>query len=94
MIPFPDISPELYVIPIGERGLPIRWYALAYLAGLVLGALAIWRMMKSDRIWGDAAPMPASKVEDLLTWIVGGVFGRAAGFRAVLSAGLLSDPSP
>lgn len=81
MIPFPDISPELFVIPIGERGLPIRWYALAYLAGLVLGALAIWRMMKSDRIWGDAAPMPAAKVEDLLTWIVGGVIlGGRLGF--------------
>ncbi|WBU59402.1 prolipoprotein diacylglyceryl transferase [Paracoccus albus] len=81
MIPFPDISPDIFRIPIGEQGLPIRWYAVAYLAGLVLGALAVWRLMKSDRIWGDGAPMPAAKVEDLLTWIVAGVIiGGRLGF--------------
>lgn len=81
MIPFPDISPDIFVIPIGEHGLPIRWYAMAYLAGLVLGALAVWKLMKSDRIWGDQAPMPANRVEDLLTWIVAGVvIGGRLGF--------------
>lgn len=81
MIPFPDISPNLFVIPIGENGLPIRWYALAYLAGLVLGAVAVWKLMKTDRIWGDGAPMPANRVEDLLTWVVAGVvIGGRLGF--------------
>ena len=81
MIPFPDISPDIFRIPIGEHGLPIRWYAVAYLAGLVLGALAVWKLMKTDRVWGDHAPMPANRVEDLLTWIVGGVvLGGRLGF--------------
>ena len=81
MIPFPDISPNIFVIPIGEEGLPIRWYAMAYLAGLVLGALAVWKLMKTDRIWGDHAPMPANRVEDLLTWVVAGVvIGGRLGF--------------
>ena len=81
MIPFPDISPDIFTISLGEFQFSLRWYALAYLAGLVLGAVAVWRLMKSDRIWGDAAPMPASRVEDLLTWIVGGVvIGGRLGF--------------
>ena len=81
MIPFPDISPEIFTIHLGERAFSLRWYALAYLVGLVLGALAVWKLMKSDRVWGDKAPMPAAKVEDLLTWIVAGVvIGGRLGF--------------
>ncbi|WBU52518.1 prolipoprotein diacylglyceryl transferase [Paracoccus sp. SCSIO 75233] len=81
MIPFPDISPEIFTISLGEFQFSLRWYAMAYLAGLVLGAWAVWRLMKSDRIWGDAAPMEAAKVEELLTWIVAGVvIGGRLGF--------------
>lgn len=81
MIPFPDISPEIFTIHLGERAFSLRWYALAYLVGLVLGALAVWKLMKSVRVWGDKAPMPAGKVEDLLTWIVAGVvIGGRLGF--------------
>ena len=40
MIPFPDISPEIFTIHLGERAFSLRWYALAYLVGLVPGALA------------------------------------------------------
>lgn len=80
MIPFPDISPVIFTIPIGQ-GLPIRWYAVAYLVGLILGAWSVWKLMKTDRIWGDGAPMPAARVEDLLTWIVAGVvIGGRLGF--------------
>ncbi|TKW67735.1 MAG: prolipoprotein diacylglyceryl transferase [Paracoccus denitrificans] len=94
MIPFPDISPNIFVIPIGEGGLPIRWYAMAYLAGLILGALAVWKLMKTDRIWGDNAPMPADRVEDLLTWIVAGVIiGGRLGFVLFYQPGYyLSNP--
>lgn len=94
MIPFPDISPNIFVIPIGEGGLPIRWYAMAYLAGLVLGALAVWKLMKTDRIWGDNAPMTADRVEDLLTWIVAGVIiGGRMGFVLFYQPGYyLSNP--
>ena len=38
MIPFPAIDPVAVAIPLpGGAGLPIRWYALAYLAGLAGG---------------------------------------------------------
>ncbi|MFV0410170.1 MAG: prolipoprotein diacylglyceryl transferase [Paracoccus sp. (in: a-proteobacteria)] len=81
MIPFPNISPEIFTIHLGDMQFSLRWYALAYLVGLVLGAWAVWKLMKTDRLWGDGAPMPAGKVEDLLTWIVAGVvIGGRLGF--------------
>ena len=34
MIPFPDISPEIFSITVAGREFALRWYALAYLVGL------------------------------------------------------------
>jgi phosphatidylglycerol:prolipoprotein diacylglycerol transferase len=33
-IPFPDISPEIFAISVGDFRFALRWYALAYIAGL------------------------------------------------------------
>ncbi|MGR3542931.1 MAG: prolipoprotein diacylglyceryl transferase, partial [Paracoccus sp. (in: a-proteobacteria)] len=48
MIPFPDISPEIFTIDLGGLSLSLRWYALAYLAGLLLGWRLLIRMMRND----------------------------------------------
>lgn len=78
-IPFPDIDPNAFVIPGVE--LPIRWYALAYIAGLMAGWRIVTALMKRPRLWGDAVPMPAERVEDLLTAvIIGVVLGGRLGF--------------
>ena len=81
MIPFPDISPDLVTIRIGDWALPIRWYALAYLAGLLIGWRAIIAMMRRPAIWGGRAPMRPEQVDDLLTWVILGVIiGGRLGF--------------
>jgi len=78
-IPFPEINPNAFVIP--GIDLPIRWYALAYIAGLLAGWRIIAALMKRPRLWGDAVPMPAERVEDLLTAvIIGVVLGGRLGF--------------
>ncbi|MFT3689080.1 prolipoprotein diacylglyceryl transferase [Paenirhodobacter sp.] len=78
-IPFPEISPNAFVIP--GIGLPIRWYALAYIAGLVLGWQIVMRLMARPALWGGTAPMAPKLVEDLLTWmVVGVVLGGRLGF--------------
>jgi len=63
-LPFPEIDPVL--IEIGPFA--IRWYALAYVAGLVLG----WRYMRrlNDR---RAQIMQADDIDDFLTWATLGV---------------------
>ena len=46
MIPFPDIAPEIFTITLGGFSFSLRWYALAYLAGLILGWRLIVAMMR------------------------------------------------
>ena len=57
MIPFPDISPEIFTISLGGFSLSLRWYALAYLAGLIIGWRLVVALMRRPALWGGAAPM-------------------------------------
>jgi len=80
-IPFPNIDPEIFSFEVFGFTLALRWYALAYIAGLVLGWRVIVGLMKRDQLWGGPAPMAAEKAEDLLTWLVlGVVIGGRLGF--------------
>lgn len=94
MIPFPDISPEIFTLHLGGLSLSLRWYALAYLAGLLIGWRIMVRMMRRDAIWGDRAPMRPERVDDLLTWvIVGVILGGRLGFVLFYEPGYyLSHP--
>jgi len=82
VIPFPDIDPALVTIPLGGVELAIRWYALAYILGLVIGwRLVVW-LVRRPSLWpGNTAPMAPEKPEVLLTWMVIGVLlGGRLGF--------------
>ncbi|MHA7887895.1 prolipoprotein diacylglyceryl transferase [Roseicyclus sp.] len=73
-IPFPDLSPELFAIEIGSFRFALRWYALAYIAGLLAGWWLIVQAVKRPALWpGDSAPMQPAQVEGLLTAVVLGV---------------------
>ena len=63
MIPFPNIAPEIFTIHLGGLTLSLRWYALAYLAGLLIGWQIMVAMMRRDRLWGDRAPMAGDAVD-------------------------------
>ena len=81
MIPFPNISPEIFTINLGGLSLSLRWYALAYLAGLIIGWRLVVLLMRRPALWGGAAPMRPELVDDLLTWIILGVIvGGRLGF--------------
>lgn len=80
-LPFPDIDPALVSVEVFGRELALRWYALAYVAGLVLGALYVAWLLRRPALWGGASPMPPGRTEDLLTWMVLGVIlGGRLGF--------------
>lgn len=73
-IPFPDLSPEIFTIPLFGMEFALRWYALAYIAGIVIGWRVVVASVKRPRLWpGDVAPMTVRQVEDLLTWVILGV---------------------
>lgn len=70
---FPDIDPVAFWL----GPLPVRWYALAYLAGFLLGWQYCMRLAKKD---ADIRP-DASDVEDFLSWaIIGVILGGRIGY--------------
>lgn len=82
MIHFPDISPEIFSVTIFGLGIALRWYALAYIVGILLGwRIAVLAVSRSGLWRGNHSPIEAVQVEDLLTWIILGViFGGRLGY--------------
>ena len=82
LIQFPDLSPEIFSIAIVSFEFALRWYALAYIAGIVIA----WRLavaaLRRPGLWpASQPPMRPEQVEDLLTWIILGVIlGGRLGF--------------
>lgn len=74
VLPYPQIDPEIIGFSIGSFAFSLRWYAMAYLVGLVVGwRMMVW-LMRRPRLWpADTAPMTPQQPEDLLTWMVLGV---------------------
>ena len=94
-IPFPDVSPVLVEIPLGFTSLPIRWYALAYIVGIVIGYALFRRAIDRPALWkDDTPPMDRARLEDLLTWmILGVILGGRLGYVLFYGEGqFLNDP--
>ena len=83
VLPFPNIDPVLIHIygPIS-----IRWYALSYIAGLLLGWLYVLRLLKNKKLWAGPPfqgkpPATADDIGDLFVWItLGVIIGGRLGF--------------
>jgi phosphatidylglycerol:prolipoprotein diacylglycerol transferase len=77
VIPFPAINPVL--ISIGP--LAVRWYALAYIVGIVAGWFYARAIIASERLWGGPAPMTAIDFDDFVIWItLGIILGGRTGY--------------
>ncbi len=79
---FPDITPYVpllgpYEFTLGGTHmgpLGIRWYALAYIAGIALGWRYAVSLVKTPRLWfGSAPPVTPTQIDDLILWITLGV---------------------
>lgn len=91
-IPFPDISSELFSITLFGVEFALRWYALAYIAGILIGWRIVLRAIRRPGLWRDGAPMTDGQVEDLLTWmIVGIILGGRLGFVLFYQPGYYFD---
>lgn len=74
MITFPQISPEIFSIQLFGIELALRWYAMAYVVGILIGWWLAVRVVRRARLWRNETPvMTSTQVEDLLTWIIIGV---------------------
>ncbi|MEP2641187.1 prolipoprotein diacylglyceryl transferase [Roseobacter sp.] len=83
-LPFPDISPEIFSISLMGFDFALRWYALAYIVGIVIGWQLVVRAVQTPRLWPDDTPvMTKPQIEDLLTWVIIGVIvGGRIGYVA------------
>ena len=73
---FPALSPLVFPDGLWGYDIPLRWYALAYIVGIIAG----WRLavaaLKRPGLWaGGIAPMTPAQLENLLTWIIVGIIG-------------------
>ena len=69
VIPFPDIDPVL--VQIGPFA--IRWYALAYIAGILIGWLYARAIIKRPALWGGKAPLTVIDFDDFILWVTFGI---------------------
>ena len=66
---FPNFDPVL--ISIGPFA--IRWYALAYIAGILLGWAYARAIIKTERFWGGPAPLTLADFDDFVLWATLGI---------------------
>ena len=77
VLPFPAINPVL--IHLGP--LAIRWYALAYIVGIIAGWYYARVIIASERLWGGPAPMTVIDFDDFVVWItLGIILGGRTGY--------------
>ncbi len=69
VIPYPAINPVL--VNIGP--FPIRWYALAYIAGLVLGWAYVRHLVRTEALWRGLPRPSVAGIDDLLVYVAFGV---------------------
>ena len=83
----PDINPVIFQL----GPLAVRWYALAYVAGIVLGWLYAGRMLRRTELWpNDRAPVTAEQLDDLILWLTGGVIlGGRIGYILAYDASII-----
>jgi phosphatidylglycerol:prolipoprotein diacylglycerol transferase len=76
-LPFPAIDPVL--IQVGPFA--VRWYALAYIVGILLGWLYARAVIRTERLWGGPAPMTLADFDDFVLWVtLGIILGGRTGY--------------
>ena len=77
VIPFPYIDPVL--VHLGPFA--IRWYALAYIGGILLGWAYSRAIIKNERLWGGPAPLTVIDFDDFVLWVtLGIILGGRTGY--------------
>ncbi|WGS21961.1 MULTISPECIES: prolipoprotein diacylglyceryl transferase [unclassified Bradyrhizobium] len=77
LIDFPVFNP----VAISLGPIVIRWYALAYIVGIVLGWIYARSLIKKERLWGGPAPITLPQLDDFILWVtIGIIVGGRTGY--------------
>ncbi len=71
LIAYPAFDPVL----VRVLGLPIRWYALAYIGGLIGGWAGARFLVARPRLWGTREHTSVLSIDDLVVYIAVGIIG-------------------
>jgi phosphatidylglycerol---prolipoprotein diacylglyceryl transferase len=76
-IAFPVFDP----VAISLGPIAIRWYALAYICGIVLGWIYARSLLKNEKLWGGPAPISLTQLDDFILWVtIGIIVGGRTGY--------------
>jgi phosphatidylglycerol:prolipoprotein diacylglycerol transferase len=76
-IAFPVFDP----VAIALGPLVIRWYALAYIGGIVLGWVYARALIRHTRLWGGVSPISLLDFDDFILWVtLGIILGGRTGY--------------
>jgi phosphatidylglycerol:prolipoprotein diacylglycerol transferase len=76
-ITFPVFDP----VAISLGPIAIRWYALAYIGGIVLGWIYARALIKNEKMWGGPAPISLAQMDDFILWVtIGIIIGGRSGY--------------
>jgi phosphatidylglycerol---prolipoprotein diacylglyceryl transferase len=76
-ITFPVFDPVAFSI----GWFVIRWYALAYIGGIVLGWIYARSLVKKERLWGGPVPITLVQLDDFILWVtIGIIVGGRTGY--------------
>ncbi len=90
-MPFPEIDPVAFAI----GPFAVRWYALAYLGGVLLGAAYGYTLLAKKTLWTDGQPpFEAPAIWDFAFWaVIGIVVGGRLGYVLFYNLGYyLANP--
>ena len=77
VLQFPNVDPVL--VSIGPFA--IRWYALAYIVGILLGWLYARALIRAESLWAGPAPLTPIDFDDFILWVtLGIILGGRAGY--------------
>jgi phosphatidylglycerol:prolipoprotein diacylglycerol transferase len=69
VLPFPSFDP----IAVSLGPFAVRWYALAYIVGIVLGWVYARRILRNEKYWGGPAPISVVQFDDYVLWVTLGI---------------------
>ena len=69
VLPFPAFDPVL--VSIGPFA--IRWYALAYIGGILLGWVYARALIRGDQLWDGPPPLTLADFDDFVLWVTLGI---------------------
>ncbi|HET9176024.1 MAG TPA: prolipoprotein diacylglyceryl transferase [Pseudolabrys sp.] len=77
VIPYPAFDPVL--VHLGPFA--IRWYALAYILGILIGWAYARVLIRSEKLWGGKSPLTVADFDDFVLWVtIGIILGGRVGY--------------